>query len=191
MPGAWLQARPFSSPAVQEDEEYTASPQYPPIRDPSYKKKLERGLDAKNIEIRNVKTVEEKQLKLNMPRYYGFKTFMFHEDYIPYNCLPLTQHATRTHLIQGKGLPEYYQNVSVENLETISKNVEEAILMEVDGLRKSYEVKEENLEDEDKANLKASAIVRSLNRVLNNSLAQQYPHIADSQVCTNKQLIYT
>ncbi|ENN71725.1 hypothetical protein HUJ04_006196 [Dendroctonus ponderosae] len=181
-PRAWLQARSFSSPAVQEDDEYTASPQYPPILDLSYKKKLDRSFEKNRTEIRNVKTVEEKQLKLNMPRYYGFKTFMFHEDHIPYNCLPIAQHITKTHLIQDKELPAYYQNVSAENLETIAKDIEEAVLMEVEGIRKSYELREENLEDHDKANLHASAIVKSLSRILNNSLAHQYPHIADSQV---------
>lgn len=60
---------------------------------------------------------------------------MFLEEHIPYNSLPLAQHITRTHLITNKDLPEYYQNIAVENIENISKDVQEALLLEIDGFQ--------------------------------------------------------
>lgn len=62
------------STVTQENEEYTTTPQYPPILDLSFEKRLERKKEKVYEEIKNVKTVEEKQIKLNMPRYVIKKT---------------------------------------------------------------------------------------------------------------------
>ncbi|KAJ8970919.1 hypothetical protein NQ314_000969 [Rhamnusium bicolor] len=122
------------STALRNEEEYTATPQYPPILDLSFEKKLERKKEAVHEEIRRVKTVEEKQIKLNMPRFYGFKSYMLTEDYIPYNSLPLAQHVTRTHLIVNNNLPQFYKTVEVDDITNILKSeVEEALLIEIDG----------------------------------------------------------
>lgn len=60
--------RNFSTPAASEEEEYRETPEYPPILDRSYEKTRERKREAKFDEIKYVKTVEEKQIKLNIPR---------------------------------------------------------------------------------------------------------------------------
>lgn len=118
------------------ESEYTSSPQYPPILDFSFEKKLERKRDSAYDEIKAVKTVEEKQIKLNMPRYYGFKTHLFTEDRIPYNSLPLSQHITRSHLIINNDLPEYYNSIKVdEHVKQLKTDIEELILMELEGYR--------------------------------------------------------
>lgn len=67
-PRVLSKARCFSTPAPREEDEYTATPQYPPILDLSYEKKQERKIESKHNAIKDVKTVEEKQIKLNMPR---------------------------------------------------------------------------------------------------------------------------
>jgi len=48
--------------------------------------------------------VEEKMIKINMPRYYGYKVVDFNDSKIPYNALPLTQHYTRT-VVEDLELP--------------------------------------------------------------------------------------
>ncbi|CAG9772137.1 unnamed protein product [Ceutorhynchus assimilis] len=166
----------------QEDDEYSATPQYPPILDLSVEKKLERKRATKSDEIRNAKTVEEKQLKINMPRYYGFKSFMFFEEHIPYNSLSLAQHVTRTHLIKTKDLPEYYQNIDVEDLEIISKDVQETLLMEIDGIQRQHHLKNADFTDVQKENYLGSSIVKSINRALNNVLVHKYPHIVNNEM---------
>lgn len=127
--------RNFSS-RLQNENEYTSTPHYPPILDLSFEKKIERRKEAEYEAIKAVKTVEEKQIKLNMPRYYGFKTHIFTEDYIPYDNLPLSQHITRTHLIVSDTLPEYYNSMQVDNyVKQIKAKMEELIYMEAEGYR--------------------------------------------------------
>lgn len=135
LPRVYSFTRYFTS-TVQHDEEYTAVPQYPPILDLSPKKNRERRKIAQHNVIKNVKTVEEKQIKINMPRYYGFKCYLLTEDKIPFNNLPLVQHVTRTHLIESNDLPEFYNNLEADNVLTSFKSdIEEAILCELTGLQ--------------------------------------------------------
>lgn len=61
---------------------------------------------------------------------------MLYENLIPYNSLAFSQYITRTHLIENNQLPEYYKNIpGVDDLGSIVKDVEEAILMESEGLK--------------------------------------------------------
>lgn len=126
----------YISSALHNESEYTSTPQYPPILDLSFEKKLERKKEAVYEEIKKVKTIEEKQIKLNIPRCYGFKTHLFTEDRIPYHSLPLAQHITRTHLIVDNNLPEYYKNIQVdEHVKHLKADLEELILMELEGYK--------------------------------------------------------
>lgn len=94
--------------ALSTDSEYTAEPEYPVIRDVSYKgRKLHSARDWHN-EIRSVATVEEKMIKVNMPRYYGYKVVDLNDTKMPYNALPLMQHYTRT-VLQLEGGKEQEQ----------------------------------------------------------------------------------
>lgn len=85
--------------------------------------------------VKAVKTVEEKQIKINMPKYYGFMCFMQTEDLIPYDSLELAQHITRTHLMRDMELPELYSKIVVDDslLSAVKSDVEEAVLLEHDG----------------------------------------------------------
>lgn len=180
--GVVRRTRAFSSAVPQENEEYTATPQYPPILDLSFESRMERKLQAKYDAIKNVKTVEEKQIKLNMPRYYGFKCYMLFEDQIPYNSLALAQHLTRTHLIHQENLPDYYKDIKVENTENLPKDIQESLLMEIEGYRRLHDIKGTEISDVEKENLIGASIVKSLNRVLSTTLAPGYPHILDNEV---------
>ncbi|KAL3280310.1 hypothetical protein HHI36_017798 [Cryptolaemus montrouzieri] len=175
-------ARCFSSTLT--DSEYTATPQYPPILDVSYEKKLERKRECKHEEIKNVKTVEEKQIKLNMPRYYGFKTYVMCENDIPYNNLQLTQHVTRTHLIETDELPKYYENIGVNNdsSKSLKEELIDALLLEVDGYRKSHDLKKEDLLPDEVDNIMGSCVVRQLNRIITNNLSRSYKHLIETQI---------
>lgn len=126
----------FYSSALYNESEYTSTPHYPPILDLSYEKKQERKKEAENDEIKAVKTVEEKQIKLNMPRYYGFKTNLFTETNVPYNTLPLIQHITRTHLIIDNNLPDYYKKIQTdEHVQQLKSDIEDMVIIELEGYR--------------------------------------------------------
>ncbi|KAH8264734.1 hypothetical protein KR044_006936 [Drosophila immigrans] len=100
--------------STADDAEYTTEPEYPEIRDLSIKaRKQQTAVDWHN-EIRAVPTVEEKMIKLNMPRYYGYKVVDLTDKLLPYNALPLTQHYTRTVLEQQPAVAE--ENVKLDAL---------------------------------------------------------------------------
>lgn len=126
--------RRYYATSLKADEEYTATPQYPEILDTSHEKIVERRNARLHDEIKKIKTVEEKQIKINMPKYYGFKCYILKEDVVPYNNLQLTQHITRTHLIESNTLPTYYDTINVDNVvESIKSEIEELLLMEYNG----------------------------------------------------------
>ncbi|VEN63901.1 unnamed protein product [Callosobruchus maculatus] len=163
-----------------EQNEYTSKPHYPPIEDLSFRERIKRKKGALHEEIRNVKTVEEKQIKLNMPKYWGFKCYMVDEEYCPYNNLPLAQHITRTHLKSERNLPELYDSLDVSNLASqLNNEVEETVLIEAEGYRKK--VKDKLLGTEDGEDF-ASALTKGINRVIMNHLSKQYSHILEAQV---------
>ncbi|KAL1489654.1 hypothetical protein ABEB36_013598 [Hypothenemus hampei] len=187
-PGFLSFIRYMSNVIPQENEEYTATPQYPPILDLSYKETVKRKAEKEYNEIKYVKTVEEKQIKLNMPRYYGFKNFMFYEPEILCESLPLTQHVTRTHIITNKDLPEYYENLNVENVEDISKDVQEVILMEVERIKKSHKLKNLKLTEVEVENILSKSIVNGINRVLMSHLSHTHEHIKNIEVDVEPRL---
>ncbi|CAG9818018.1 unnamed protein product [Phaedon cochleariae] len=169
--------------ALPNDEEYTATPHYPPILDMSFEKKLERKKVAKHEEIKAVKTVEEKQIKLNMPRFYGFKSYMLNEDYCPYNNLGLAQHVTRTHLIVNNELPEYYKNIDVSGVAlNLKSEIEEAIAVEIDGYKRENDFTNDDLTKVEMENLTSSLIVKQLNRIIKNEMSTSHPHMKNAQI---------
>lgn len=126
--------RVYSTSSLSLESEYTETPQYPEILDITRQKVRERELNAYGEEIKAVKTVEEKQIKLNMPKYYGFICYIFKEDYVPYNNLELSQHITRTHLVECDTLPDPYNAFDVDKIVAdIKPDIEEALLLEYGG----------------------------------------------------------
>lgn len=122
------------------NNEYTPLPEYPPIEDKSYESKIKNKQKDWANAVRNCHTVEEKQIKLNMPKYYGWKTLMLNDKNVPYSALPLVQYCTRTHLIENsppliKGFNTAQIDQQVQLLQPI---IEEAILFQHDILRYVY-----------------------------------------------------
>jgi small subunit ribosomal protein S30 len=102
----------FRSLSTSLDEEYSTEPQYPPILDVSRAAEHAREVQAWHNKIKNLGTVEEKLIEVNMPKYYGWKCNMSKEGEIPYNALTYAQHITRTHFIEG--LPTFYQSQQLD-----------------------------------------------------------------------------
>ncbi|KAJ8917191.1 hypothetical protein NQ315_012683 [Exocentrus adspersus] len=145
------------------------------------RRRVERKKQAGHDELRAVKTVEEKQIKLNIQRYYGFRSHMLLEHLVPYNNLSLAQHVTKTHLIVQDSLPEYYKGVAVDELvDKVKAEVEEAVLIELHGYKRTHADKE--VPDGELENILSTSIVRSINRVLTNKMYETHPHLLDLQI---------
>lgn len=175
-------SRCFSTALQGTEDEYTNTPQYPPILDMSPEKVKERKIKETHEAIRAVKTVEEKQIKLNMPKYYGFKRYLFNENEVTYNALPLVQHITRTHLIEDAELPKFYNDINVDQLfDKVKAEVEEAILFE-QSFRKKADILQTESTAEERENLIAASVSRNLNRIIVNNVSETHKHLKTADV---------
>lgn len=117
---------------LKYDKEYTEKPEYPQILDTSYAGRKQRAANEWFDAVKSLKTVEEKLMKVNMPKYYGWKSVILREgNQIPYNALPFAQFITRTHFLGPANLPyEHLKGESEKLLEQIKPQIEEALIFE-------------------------------------------------------------
>lgn len=133
----YLFTRSSSQVATQNQDEYTDTPEYPPILDMSLRARKLRQRQTIHQKIQQINTVEEKQIGLNMPRYYGWRCVMLKENDVPYNAMPMIQCYTRTHFKPMDKLPEVYDEtaataeVAVKEVKTL---IEDAIAFEMEGV---------------------------------------------------------
>ncbi|KAH0950588.1 hypothetical protein HN011_007462 [Eciton burchellii] len=172
---------------------------YAPIQDLSRKGIQETKIQILCNKIRNLETVEEKIFKINMPRYYGWKTTILNELEIPYNSLTYAQHITRTHVVKEFGLPDYYNNViSNEQLDDIvqeiKSNVENNILfvycrrrqnirdrkININGIELNEN--DENLENKTKFYISSDNLIQGIHRTMLMHLSSKYPHLLHAEV---------
>lgn len=100
--------------------------EYPPILDRSRKAAQEREKIAWHEAVKNVKTVEEKLIKVNMPAYWGLRTTPLENDEYHYNCFPHFQHWTRTQYEDG--LPNNWFKRSAEEIDALVNHIREQII---------------------------------------------------------------
>ncbi|CAG5100557.1 Similar to MRPS30: 39S ribosomal protein S30 [Cotesia congregata] len=164
------------------------NPLYPPIVDISFVAKWRRKHDLWHEQVKQVPTVEEKCLKLNMPRYWGFKCLMINEGSVYYNELPQAQYITRTYISQESSLPVYYDNlISTEKLNNLIENlkelIEQGVAFELAGRNRTLEQKSKTYEDSRKVDdLIGTVVSKQVNRLMSSVLAQDYPHLLDVQM---------
>lgn len=179
---------------LKYEQEYTETPQYPPILDTSYEARKRRMDEQWHEKVKALKTVEEKLFEINMPRYYGWKCIMLSEDSIPYNSLSFAQHVTRTHLGELKHLAPYSTDLEEESnklLEHVKPWIEEALIFEFKyrSRKHVYLNNEEGLVTADKLdNIIGSSIVQQVNRILLGNLSTKVPHLLKCQVETDPRV---
>ncbi|KAH8287095.1 hypothetical protein KR054_002488 [Drosophila jambulina] len=178
------------------DEEYTAQPVYPEIRDLTYKARKERTAADWHEEIRQVPTVEEKLIKINMPRYYGYKVVDFNDTKIPYNALPLTLHYTRT--VLEKAPPALQEDAESEKKAPASAGADDALFKAaredvIEALEFAHDYSKHLDKLPSAVPLEAVArerqltqiIVEQLNRALLQVLSGEYAHLTEVEVDYN------
>lgn len=177
--------RPQTQTALVKQNEYTETPEYPPILDMSVEHRKLRARESTSKKIQELNTVEEKQIALNMPRYYGWQCVMLNENRIPYNAMPMVQHYTRSHFVPIDKLPEAY-NETASDADTVVQEIkaliEDAIAVENEGVEHILNPTLETSEIVQKEDMLAKSVVKQINRVITNNLADKVLHILSTQV---------
>ncbi|XP_049871631.1 39S ribosomal protein S30, mitochondrial [Pectinophora gossypiella] len=169
--------------AALNQDEYTETPEYPPILDLSLQARKLRERQAVHQKIQKINTVEEKQIGLNMPRYYGFKCVMFTDDRVPYNAMPMVQCYTRTHFKPTEKLPDIYnetEQLADQAVKEIKSQIEDAIALELEAF--DYKYMTDIPEEAQRENAIAKRIVKQINRIVSNNLADKVSHVLSAQV---------
>ncbi|XP_059055615.1 large ribosomal subunit protein mL65 [Achroia grisella] len=177
--------RGYSQPAILDQNEYTEIPEYPAIVDTSLQGRKLREREKLHENIRNINTVEEKQIALNMPRYYGWKCVMLHENKIPYNAMPMIQCYTRSHFVPIDKLPEAYSETALTAdsvVKEIKSLIEDAICIEHEGVERNFAVTPGNPLKSQKSDAFAKVLTRQINRIISNNLADKTSHNLSAQV---------
>lgn len=121
------------------NNEYTKTPNYPPILALDTKNVYCRDRDLKLDKIKRLGTIEEKLIGINMPRYYGWSSLILNEGNFPFNILPFVQHITRTDIKELEKFP-FSSGLSKNEMDNILNKIrpqlKEAIILEV--LQKKY-----------------------------------------------------
>lgn len=99
---------------------------YPPILERTKKAQKEREKIAWHEAVKNVKTIEEKLIKVNIPAYWGLRTTPLENDEYHYNCFPYFQHWTRTHYEDG--LPNGWFKRSTEEVDGLVNKIRDQII---------------------------------------------------------------
>lgn len=119
---------------LQTNDEYNEVAQYPPILDTSYEAKKLSKIQQWHKKIKNLNTIEEKLLEINMSRYYGHPCLMMSDQKFPYNTMPFIQYCTRTDFKEN--LPEFYNAYSEKSesfLNLIKTDLKDALNFEYEG----------------------------------------------------------
>ena len=106
--------------------------EYPPVLDTSYKGTKDRETKRWHRLIQDLPTVQEKQLELNMSRYYGHWSCHLSSHDVHYNHAEFVQFATRSKMVEV--WPEVYATVNDEVnrfLPLLKKKVEDILLLEM------------------------------------------------------------
>ncbi|XP_017050940.1 39S ribosomal protein S30, mitochondrial [Drosophila ficusphila] len=167
-------------------------PAYPEIQDPSFRARKQRDAADWHEEIRQVPTVEEKLIKINMPRYYGFKVVDFNDSKIPYNALPLTQHYTRTILEDLPASSEKVEQGDKTEEDPLFKAAREDVIEALEFAHDYYRHLEK-LPNSGKPSAVESEriltqiIVEQLNRALLQVLSEENKHLNEVEVDYNSR----
>lgn len=172
---------------IENPEDYTDKPEYPEILDLSYEAKRQRKLQAYYEEFKNVGTIEEKIIKINLPKYYGFKSLILSQKRLPYDCLDFAKYSTRTDFKEVDKLPKFY-----EAQEEAAKKIVEQLKSEVqDIIGFEYAEREKLLKElkveaaDEREKIIAGNITQQLNRLLIVKLQQNYQHLSEVEVDLN------
>jgi len=177
-----------------QTNEWTQTPEYPPIVDNStegIKKQIRlEWYDA----IKRLPTAQQKQYEI--AKHYSHLNFMLEPVVQQYNALPLQQYITRTHLFSGQ-LPTAYDSIDVDSL--LDDNLKQSILdtialhlFETKQRKPSFEFRSSFLSamgfptEEMRVNsAKEEDTIEDVVEVIRKVLSRKYEHLQKLQVCSD------
>ena len=147
------------------------SPVYPEIRDISFRGRARLRAEAFANLVREKSSYEEKMMEINMPRIYGWTTYIIRPTKIVYNSEKFYKKITRTGMITTENIPLHSHLDAINDLEKIKVRVIDTLEAELDYL-KSVPLAE-RLPTEKDENLRTSKYIASvLSRALMLSAAE-------------------
>lgn len=123
------------SEALAEQSQVECKPEYPPIVDECFYSRKVRDRKKWHNKVKDLSTVEEKLFELNMPRYYGWRSYTLEEHRVPYNCLRTIQSITKTYIHEKAALPSFYDNIINDEaldscVQDVKSQIQEALLLQ-------------------------------------------------------------
>lgn len=175
--------RAFST-AVTQAEEPKDAVEYPPIIDLSFDAKEKRRKMEEYDRVRQCPTIEEKIIEINMARYWGHRCLMLGDKWYPYNPLPSVQYMTKTDFqelpltiqdpAEAKKIDDFY------NL--LKSDLQDAVEFELTGYKHAFKIDRTHRDPKEIHRIKASAVVKQLNRVLTRGLGADNGHLYEADV---------
>ncbi|KAJ1531954.1 hypothetical protein ONE63_000592 [Megalurothrips usitatus] len=171
-------------------------PQYPPI--------LEQGPLAEKLRRKKVwhdwlkshETVEEKLFELNMPKYYGWNSVILRDNAVPYNFVPWSQFATRTHLEVGSEISPLYSDPTIDSTASelasqLKSEVEDIILFENEQFQRIHQFTLKNTKPKSEEEVKeiyTRSFIQHLNKVLLTTVVSSAKHLNLTTVVPDPRL---
>uniref|UniRef100_A0A1I8MAF7 28S ribosomal protein S30, mitochondrial n=1 Tax=Musca domestica TaxID=7370 RepID=A0A1I8MAF7_MUSDO len=163
-----------------DNDEYWETPQYPEIKDTSFDGRKKDEAKTWHEQIQKTPTVEEKLIKINMPRYYGYKVVHMNEERLPYNCLPAIQHYTRTHFEPMENEVKEDEKLSAF-VTALKERIVDVVEFSHDFYRYKLDLNPE-MDAVEREKTYTQIIVQQIHRELTNNLAADFPHLHELEV---------
>ncbi|EDV44712.1 uncharacterized protein Dana_GF19982 [Drosophila ananassae] len=162
-------------------------PFYPALQDVSLKARQQKDSVDWHDDIGQVPTVEEKLLKMNMPRYYGYKVVNFSDSKTPYNDMPVTQHYTRTVMekLESSKTGPIEKEKAERIFNTARKETIEALEFSYDYCRHLVRMTSKSVDYVAREKHITQIIVEQLNRALLKVMSPEYPHLSEVEIDYN------
>ena len=186
--------RHFHGPT--KPEEYVQVPQFPKVE--QFRTADEREYDALKNTMKSLKTVEEKQIYLNKPKYYGWFSTVLDPDKILPDSLDFFQYATNTTLVDE--MPQKLkdlQELAATEAEKLEPFVKKHLLRQsqteskVEVPRDKVMLNEFTPSNEETFAFQENKInksLTSLHRLLHIHLAQRHPHLIGHSIDTDSRV---
>ena len=184
---------------IIKEEEYVKEAQYPEI--PQYLSENEAEFAALKEQMRSLKTVEEKQLYLNKPKYYGWYSCVMDPNKVLPTSLDFLQFVTNTTIINDD-LPnplKNLENIAQEEAQRLEPIVKKHLLLQSQ-VEQAFQVPNDRAEFQEMGGnnmeagrhsyiRKASEYkLQSLHRILHLHLSQNHPHLMQQTTGINPRV---
>ena len=180
--------RNFHGPPKKD--EFTQEAVYPEI--PKFRSEHEAGYADLKKTMKNLKTVEEKQIHLNKPKYYGWYSCVMNTNSMPPSALDMVKYVTNT--VISRELPENLKaldKLALDEAERLEESFKNQLVFDEVKLLAFQTENERDMYTQSRAvvehshNYKMQKInkrLQGIHRFLQTNLATRHSHLRNAQV---------